>query len=122
MTGEPGAGLRQVRQAIRLNPYHPAWYQEGLGECLYMVGDYQGALEAFNRMNHKPPWTLGYLAACYAQLGRVDEARDAAQAFRDTTKESYAAEDYIRMDLPMYRDPAIRDHWLEGYRKAGIEV
>jgi TolB-like protein/Flp pilus assembly protein TadD len=122
LMGNPETGLREIRQALRLNPYHPAWYQESLGECLYMIRDHAGAVEAFNRMSHQAPWTHGYLAACYAQLGRMDEAREAVQAFRDAAKEGYSAEDYIRMDLPMYGDPAIRDHWLEGYRKAGLEV
>ncbi len=107
---------------MRLNPYHPDWYQESLGEALYMVRDYAAAVEAFNRMGQKPPWTHGYLAAGYAQLGRMDEARDEAQAFRDAAKEGYSAEDYIAMDLRMYRDQSIKDHWLEGYRKAGIEI
>jgi class 3 adenylate cyclase len=50
------------------------------------------------------------------------KARDAAQAFRDAAKEGYSAEDYIAMDQPMHGDPSIKDHWLEGYRKAGIEI
>ena len=122
LMGNPETGLQEIRQALRLNPYHPAWYQESLGECLYMVRDHAGAVEAFNRMSHKAPWTHGYLAACYAQLGRMDEAREAVQAFRDAAKDGYSAEDYIRMDLPMYGDPSIKDHWLEGYRKAGLEI
>ncbi len=120
--GNTQGGLTLLRQAMRLNPYHPDWYQESLGEALYMARDYAAAVEAFNRMGQKPPWTHGYLAAGYAQLGRMDEARDEAQAFRDAAKEGYSAEDYIAMDLRMYRDQSIKDHWLEGYRKAGIEI
>ncbi len=57
-----------------------------------------------------------------AQLSRIAEARDAVQAFRDAAKEGYTVQDYIAMDLPMYGDQSIKDHWLDGYRKAGLEV
>jgi TolB-like protein len=122
LMGDPAAGVREMHRSMRLNPYHPDWYQESFGEALYMVHDYPGAVEAFNRMSHKPPWTHGYLAASFAQLGRLAEAVNEVQAFRDAAKAGYSAEDYIAMDLPMYGDPAIRDHWLEGYRKAGLAV
>ncbi len=120
--GDPEAGLTAMRQSMRLNPYHPDWYREALGEVLYMARDYAAAVESFNRMNHKAPWTHGYLAASYAQLGRIAEARDQVQAFRDTVKDGYSVQDYIAMDIPMYGDPSIKDHWLEGYRKAGLEI
>ena len=110
------------RCSPRLNPYHPDWYREALGEVLYMARDYAAAVESFNRMSHKAPWTHLYLAASYAQLGRIAEARDEVQAFRDAAKEGYSVQDYIAMDLPMYGDPSIKDHWLEGYLKAGLEI
>jgi adenylate cyclase len=122
MLGDPEAGLNAMRQSMRLNPYHPDWYRESLGEVLYTVRDYAAAVEAFNHMSQKAPWTHYYLAATYAQLGRIAEARDEVQAFKDAAKEGYSAQDYIAMDLPMYGDPSIKDHWLEGYRKAGLEI
>jgi adenylate cyclase len=122
MLGDPQAGLETIGQSLRLNPYHPDWYHESFGEVLYMAGSYKGAIEAFNRMGHKPPWSHGYLAASYAQLGRMDAARAAAQTFEDAAIEGFTVKDYIEMDLPMYREKAIKDHWLEGYRKAGLKV
>ncbi len=122
MVGDLEQGLKLLRRAMRLNPYHPDWYHESFGEALYMAGSYKGATEAFNRMGHKAPWSHGYLAASYAQLGRMDAARAAAQAFEDAAIEGFTVKDYIEMDLPMYREKAIKDHWLEGYRKAGLKV
>jgi adenylate cyclase len=120
--GDPQEGLNAMRLAMRLNPYHPDWYHESLGEVLYMARDYAAAVEAFNRMGQKPPWTHGYLAASYAQLGRIADARDEVQAFRDAAKDGSSVQDYIAMDLPMYRDQSIKDQWLDGYRKAGLEI
>lgn len=120
--GEPEMAVQEMLLAMRLNPYHPDWYRESYGEVLYMVRDYAGAIQAFNRMSHKAPWTHGYLAACYAQMDRLNEAWDEVRAYKDAAKEGYAAEDYIKLDLPTYKNPLIRDHWLEGYRKAGLKV
>ena len=115
-------GLKLLRRAMRLNPYHPDWYRESYGEILYMRRDYAAAVDAFNRMSHKAPWTHYYLAACYAQLGRDAEAQKEVQSFRDVAKEGYSDQDYIGMDLLVHGDPSIKDHWLEGFRKAGLEV
>jgi adenylate cyclase len=122
MMGDPEAGLKEMHRAMRLNPYHPDWYCEALGEMLYMVQDYEAALEAFNRMSQKAHWTHIYLAACYAQLGRIVEAQDEVQAFKDAAKKGYTVQDVISGDLPMYGQESIKDHWLDGYRKAGIEI
>jgi adenylate cyclase len=122
MVGDLQEGLNLLRRAMRLNPYHPDWYRESYGEALYMTRDYAAAVEAFNRMSDKAPWTHYYLAACYAQLGRDAEAREEAKSFRDAAKEGYSAEDYIAMDLLVYGEQSIKDHWLEGFRKAGFDV
>ncbi len=125
LMGADEAGTLGALKALRLNPYPPDWYLECLGEVLYMVRDYEASVEALNRMNHMAPWTHGYLAACHAQLGRAqlgwcDDAREAAQAFRDAVVDRHSVQDIITTDLPLYGDPSIRDHWLEGYRKAGV--
>jgi adenylate cyclase len=122
MVGDLEQGLKLLRRAMRLNPYHPDWYRESYGEILYMRRDYAAAVDAFNRMSHKAPWTHYFLAACYAQLGRDAEAQKEVQSFRDVAKEGYSDQDYIGMDLLVHGDPSIKDHWLEGFRKAGLEV
>jgi TolB-like protein len=122
MTGDLQEGLELLRRAMRLNPYHPDWYRECYGEGLYMTRDYAGAIEAFNRMSHKAPWTHYFIAACYAQLGRDSEAREEMRSFRNAAKQGYSAEDYIAMDLLIYGEESIKDHWLDGFRKAGLDV
>ena len=120
LLGDPRNGVPLVRQAMRFNPYPPDWYHECMGEVLYMNRDYEAAVQAFNRMNHKPPWTYGYLAACYGQLGRSDEAGAMAQAFRDGVGDPSLLHETIMQDFVMYGTKAIEDHWVEGYRKAGL--
>ena len=109
-----------MHQAMRLNPYPTDWNYEALGEILYLAEDYDGAVKAFNRMIYKPAWIYGYLAACHAQLGHADKAQDEAKAFKAAATVGYSVQDHITRDIPMNRDPSIKDHWFEGYRKAGL--
>ena len=122
LMGNPRDGVALIRHALRLNPYPPDWYHECLGEILYMVLDYSAAVEAFNRMHHKASWTYGYMAACFAQMGQCDAALTAVQTFRNAARGGRSAEEILTSDLLMYWDPAINDHWLNGYRKAGLRV
>lgn len=76
--GHLDEGLALVRQAMRLNPYHPEWYWLNLGAVLYEAGKYEDAAEAFGRIASPGYWVMCRLAGCYAELGRMTEARTAA--------------------------------------------
>ena len=78
MLGRPDEGINSIREAIRLNPYHPEWYWVDLGSLLYAARRYEDAIEAFKKRLRPQAWVLSRLAACYAQLGRIDEAAKAA--------------------------------------------
>jgi adenylate cyclase len=116
MVGRAEEGIELIQQALRLNPFHPDWYWTLLAIALYSARRYEDALEAGRRVaGWKRPWDMARLAACYAQLGRLDEAR------------SQAAE-VLRID-PMfrisggplsYKDRTDAEHVLDGMRKAGL--
>lgn len=76
--GHLDEGLELVRQAMRLNPYHPEWYWLNLGAVLYEAGKYEDAAEAFGRIASPGYWVFCRLAGCYAELGRMTEAKNAA--------------------------------------------
>lgn len=73
--GAHEAGLTMFKEAFRLNPYHPEWYWVDLGGALYVCGRYEEALAAFAHRRNPHIWVLSRMAACYAQLGRMAEAR-----------------------------------------------
>lgn len=73
--GRVEEGLAYMREAMRLNPYHPEWYWVDLGSVLYSAHRYEEALDAFKHRNRPGTLVLARLAACYAQLDRMDEAR-----------------------------------------------
>jgi DNA-binding SARP family transcriptional activator/cytochrome c-type biogenesis protein CcmH/NrfG len=73
--GQHELGLSMFREAFRLNPYHPEWYWVDYGTMLYVCEKYEEALEAFSHRREPHAWVLSRMAACYAQLGQMDEAK-----------------------------------------------
>jgi len=113
--GRHEEGLAHVREAMRLNPYHPEWYWITLGGIFYVMRRYADALEAYSHRTDPGYWLWARLAACYAQLGRrVDAAAAAAQVLRLKPDFSIAA-----TRRAGWSDEDNR-HIQEGLRKAGL--
>src|SRR5262249_22073414 len=70
----PEKALDLIRDAMRLNPHYPDWYLWYLGDAYYALKRYREVIEAVELMRNP---TLGrrLLAASYAQLGKLQEAR-----------------------------------------------
>ncbi len=114
--GRAEEAIDLIRQAMRLNPFHPDWYWKIFGNALYTARRYEEALEAHRRIAvNKRPWYIARVAACLAQLGRHEDARaEAAEVLR--LKPDFR----ISVELPHYKNPADADHVREGLRKAGL--
>ena len=76
--GRYDEGIDRVREAMRLNPYHPEWYWVVLGNVFFRGNRYEDALEAYKHRTDPGYWVMSRIAACYGQLGRATEARAAA--------------------------------------------
>jgi adenylate cyclase len=114
--GRAEEGAELIRRAMRLNPFHPDWYWGDLAITLYAARRYEEALEANLRISgRKHPWYLARVAACYAQLGRLDEARAQAEVVLHLNPDFHISE----VTLP-YKNPADAEHVFEGMRKAGL--
>ena len=115
--GQPEQGADRVREAMRLNPFHPNWYWNILGRNLHTSGRFDEALDAFNRIDTPPYSVHAYFAACYACLGRMAEA----QVHREEvlTRRPDFSVAFFTTGLP-YRDPALRESFLDTFRKAGF--
>ena len=71
-------GVNYIREAIRLNPFNTHW-DKSLGISLYQCGRYEEAVDVLKKYaatDYK--WTIAHLAAAYAKLGHVNEARPLA--------------------------------------------
>ena len=108
-------GLDRVRQAMRLNPYHPVWYWVSLGMIFYAMRRYEDAVEAYKHRSDPGYWVLARLAACYAQLGCAEEAKAAAARVM-LIKPDFAIHTVRRAGW----SPTDVEHVRDGMRKAGL--
>jgi class 3 adenylate cyclase/TolB-like protein len=64
--------------ALALNPNKPDWYMWNVAAAFYLSGNYEEALRHLEQMAQPGP-AYRLLAATYAQLGRQENAREAAE-------------------------------------------
>jgi len=66
--GRPEEAIDWIKQAMRLNPYHPERFWSHLGRAYYCAERYAEAVEAFARIT-RPDYTHhAFLAATFAQM------------------------------------------------------
>jgi adenylate cyclase len=118
--GEPARAIETLHANTCLDPFHPFASFGFLGHAYYMVRRYKEAAQTLRvypsrRPNVRilPLW----LAAAYAQLGQLAEAKSAAA-------------DVLRIEpgftidrwkcTAVYKDPNDAEHLFDGLRKAGL--
>ncbi len=99
------------------DPFLPAWYWELRVVALFAERRHEEVVTATRRKNPMKYWDHAYLAAAYAYLGRDQEAQaEVVEVLRKRPDFSIRA--YAKQEP--YKNPADRDHLLEGMRKAGL--
>jgi adenylate cyclase len=118
--GHFSEALDWMQKAIRLNPLHPAWYFYSVAEAHYGARQYEQALVPLQAAINRFPNFITprrHLAATYAQMGRLDEARAQIAKIREL-------EPSINLNLYrgtlLYENPDDLEHYLDGLRKAGL--
>jgi adenylate cyclase len=101
--GRPEEGLMRVREAMRLNPFHPNWYWNIGGRCLHTLGRFAEALDAFQRIPAPPYYVHAYMAACHRALGQTVAAEQADAALQGSRPDLDLSQ--FRRIFP-YRDEA----------------
>jgi TolB-like protein/DNA-binding winged helix-turn-helix (wHTH) protein/Tfp pilus assembly protein PilF len=111
------AALAYSAEAMRLNPFHPNWYWNIEGRVLHTLGRFEAATVAFERVANPPFWTLAYLAACAAALGRSDLAAE----HRDRLRAAHPGFTLARFArIFPYRNPDTEARFLASLRAAGL--
>jgi len=119
--GEPTKAIDAIECAVRISPEDlglPIWLGT-LSASYYMMQNYEKALQVARlSIQRAPHYPIGQrsLANALAQLGRMDEAREALTAFL-TLSPNYNAETARRSAI--FRHEADYEHYAEGLRKAG---
>ena len=121
LAGEREEGIRSLMNCVRLDPLDPLvslrLSQVALGH--YFSRNYEPAVEAAKRVIQSyPDFPTSYrtLAAALAQLGRLEEAKDAMAKALALAPRSFDM--YVR-DRPPWIRGEDHAHMLEGLRKAG---
>ena len=117
MDGRPLEAIESIARAMRLNPRSPAWYYWLKGEAEYAARDYIGAISTLRHEATYGTPSRSILAAALAQLGRIEEARVEGRLFMADNPD-FRIEAFL--DTQPFRNRADREHFAEGYRKAGV--
>lgn len=118
--GRAEDGLRSVETAMRLNPRYPFWYLFMRGITRYVIEDYNTAIADFEAAAKRSPTALfvrWWLAASYAQAGRMD---DAEWQFEEMKTLGFKSNIATIIETQPIQDPRYLSLYKEGLRKAGI--
>lgn len=118
--GDWERGCALIRRAMELNPHVPGWYRVMFSLDEYRKKNYQAAVEEAVKANVPDLfWTHWVLAAAYVQLGDVAAARKALDDLL-AQKPDFARSG--RQLMKKWFDPELVEHFMDGLRKAGLEV
>jgi len=114
--GQPSKSIELLERAMQLNPYFPDWYLWYLADAYNALGRPNDVIATVRRM-HNPDEGRRLLAANFAHLGMMEEAREQAEAVMRLHPEFTIGRWGHR---PPYRDKSILERYIEGLRKAGL--
>jgi DNA-binding SARP family transcriptional activator/Tfp pilus assembly protein PilF len=113
--GQHDEGIQHVREAMRLNPFHPEWYWLALGGAFLAARRYADAVEAYKRRTRPQVWVLTRMAICFAHMGRIADAREMTRRILEINP---------AFRISTFRSGALSDehieHMREGMRLAGL--
>jgi adenylate cyclase len=118
-TIQPDLALDHIETYLRLSPRDRlANYPNAFGEAHFFsrrFDDAAATLLASLELAPSFPVTYRVLAACYAHMGRLDEARDIVGRLRAITPA-------VMEPATRYRNPELRELFLSGLRLAAGEA
>jgi tetratricopeptide (TPR) repeat protein len=117
--GQPDLAIEHFESALRLSPRdRNATYLMGIGMAQFMARRFEEAAATLQLSLQELPHyanTHRFLAACYAQMGRLDEAREVVKRLRAITPS-------VMPNLTTYWNREQRELYLDGLRLAAGEV
>jgi TolB-like protein/Flp pilus assembly protein TadD len=117
LSGRSSDALANIQKALRLNPHPPGVYYWFLGQAQYLDRQYDRAIHSLRREETYRTPSRRTLAASLAQLGRLDEARREAELFM-ISNPHFTIHHWTESLL--FRDKKALQHFVDGYRKAGL--
>ena len=121
VAGQPRRAVSVLEACMRLDPFYAPIASGVLGFAHYMLKQYAQALPALRDcVSRAPNLRAGHswLAATYAQMGQLEEAR-AAVAEARRIQSSYTIAEGSRRILG-FKSAKDEKHYFDGLRKAGL--
>jgi tetratricopeptide (TPR) repeat protein len=118
--GDWERGLELAGRAKQLNPHHPGWYWYADAYHAHSQGDFRGAIACLLRANMPGHWGFhAMLAAAHGQLGEWDAA---GKALHELLRLRPDFASIVRREFAKWWTPEYTEHFLDGLRKAGLEI
>ncbi len=129
LIGEHDLAVETGRNALRLAPYHPEWYEAFVGIALFAARLYDEAIETMAAAPEATCVTPAFIAASYAHSERSGEVTSHRETVYRHYRQQLARGDFSAdtspVDWLLGLDPFQRAedaaHYEAGLRKAGFE-
>jgi Flp pilus assembly protein TadD len=118
--GDLEAAAKWREKLVRVDPLLSAVTREVLFDNDYMTRRYADAIGLFRTWHRPPVHIYGELAAACAQLGRMEDAQVAVAEFEQRKPAGYDFAAVAKAHARMCARREDAEHWLGGYRKAGL--
>ena len=121
--GDLDISIEHGNEALRRNPMLPDGCLWTLGFTEYLSERYGKAVSTINQMTKPGPENYACLAACYAQLGRVEQTKQAAAKFSSQNgKGAMSTADWYTYwrGFFHFKDQAPVGHLIDGLDKADL--
>ena len=119
--GQSEKAIEELEKAMLLNPRHPDLYNAHYGRALFNLRRYDEAIRPLEKKRTSQPGNgnaIALAAACYAALGRFEEAQAAVEEVRLASPD-YTLE-YARQYIPFSRKEDL-DHFIDNLALAGLQ-
>jgi len=117
--GQPDPAIESFQNSLRLDPREGrANPFMGIGVAHFFARRFEDAkVTLLQSLQEKPNWvpTFRFLASCYVQMGRLDEARETVTRLRTLTN-------VVVPSATNWRNPEHRELYLSGLRLAAAET
>ena len=127
---DPERAIAKIIRARRLNPLMGGWELWTLGEAYLDAKRYEEAINSFAKVTDPPNFMFLERAICLAYLGQSEDARRNLRIYLERAQRElseFPGEDPVawRAFFVRYvnrRRPEVTEHFIEGARKAGLNV
>jgi TolB-like protein len=120
--GNTGDAISLFEKAMRTDPYSNIGLRENKVDMYYIARRYDECAAQHIGWPNPPLHTEVAIAAALAQLGREDDAKTMLSRIELELAEGQEIKKICRAYQNMCAKSEDGEHWLEGFRKAGIDI